>query len=64
MGKTFKFLGMTVAVVKDESPHRKRRKLFAADVTYLTASQLCFTYLFDNTSKLSEYTVSEPFLSE
>ena len=58
MGKIFKFLGMTVAVVTEEDANYQRRKLFQADVTYVTAMQLCFTYLYDNTSPHSAQIVS------
>lgn len=56
MGKVFKFLGLSVAVVTDEVLHPRRRELFQADVLYITAMQLTFTYLHDNTIK-SEYLV-------
>ena len=56
MGKVFKFLGMSVAVVTDDVLHPRRRELFKADVLYITAMQLTFTYLHDNTAK-AEYLV-------
>ena len=52
----FKFLGLTVAVVTDEILHPARKELFQADVLYITAAQLAFTYLHDNTTK-GEYAV-------
>lgn len=57
MGKIFKFLGMTVAVVTDNMSNTARRAPFLADVTYVTASSLCFTYLYDNTTRHRDYTV-------
>ena len=60
MGKIFEFLGMSVAVVKEEDSNHSRRKLFAADITYTTAANLCFTYLFDNTAVSEDFVVSPP----
>lgn len=58
----FKFLGMTVAVVTDEILHPARKELFQADVLYITAAQLAFTYLHDNTAK-EEHAVVRGFQS-
>ncbi|DBA84483.1 TPA: hypothetical protein ACH3X1_006102 [Trebouxia sp. C0004] len=62
MGKIFKFLGMSVAVATDNMLNSKRRVLFEADITYVTAQVLCFTYLFDNTTQDKNYTaLTKPF---
>ncbi|DBA97691.1 TPA: hypothetical protein ACH3X3_012580 [Trebouxia sp. C0006] len=62
MGKIFKFLGMSVAVATDNMLNIERRVPFAADVTYVTAQVLCFTYLFDNTTQTKNYTaITKPF---
>jgi len=61
MGKIFKFLGMSVAVATDNMLNSERRVPFAADVTYVTAQVLCFTYLFDNTTQTKHYTVRLSF---
>lgn len=61
MGRIFKFLGMSVAVATDNMLNSERRVPFAADVTYVTAQVLCFTYLFDNTTQTKNYTVSPAF---
>lgn len=49
MGKVFEFLGLTVAVVRDDDNPQQNRAAFSADVTYTTAALLAFTYLRDNT---------------
>jgi len=64
MGKIFKFLGMSVAVATDNMLNIERRVPFAADVTYVTAQVLCFTYLFDNTTQTKDYTVSFAFAAD
>ena len=64
MGKIFKFLGMSVAVATDHMLNSERRVPFAADVTYVTAQVLCFTYLFDNTTQTKNYTVSPSFAAD
>jgi preprotein translocase subunit SecA len=64
MGKIFKFLGMSVAVATDNMLNIERRVPFAADVTYVTAQVLCFTYLFDNTTQTKNYTVSCAFTAD
>ncbi|KAA6421107.1 MAG: pre translocase subunit [Trebouxia sp. A1-2] len=62
MGRIFKFLGMSVAVATDNMLNSERRVPFAADVTYVTAQVLCFTYLFDNTTQTKNYTaITRPF---
>ena len=50
VGRVLEFLGLTVDVVTEATPHASRRAAFAADVTYVTASQLAFTYLRDNSA--------------
>lgn len=47
----FEFLGMTVAVVRADDNAAQLRAAFSADVVYITAQQLAFTYLGDNTQK-------------
>ena len=50
VGKVLEFLGMTVGVVTSKTPQAARRKQLAADVTYLTAYELAFMYLQDNSA--------------
>lgn len=54
----FKFLGMTVAVVTDDTLYPRRKEFLQADVLYITAMQLVFTYLHDNTAKFAHAVVS------
>lgn len=58
MGKVFCFLGLSVAVVTDDTLHSRRKQLFPADVVYITAMQLTFTYLRDNTVHYQNQVVS------
>lgn len=58
MGKIFKFLGLSVAVITDATLYPSRRALFKADVLYITAMQLTFSYLHDNTAKMEHSVVS------
>ena len=48
VGRALEFLGLSVSVVTEATPHPARSAAFAADVTYVTAQQLAFTYLRDN----------------
>ena len=50
VGKVLSFLGMTVGVVTSKTPQRRRRSELLADVTYLTAYELAFMYLQDNSA--------------
>lgn len=58
MGKLFKFLGLSVAVITDATLHSSQRELFKADVLYITAMQLTFSYLHDNTATREHEVVS------
>lgn len=51
MGKVFEFLGISVAVVRAGDSAAQLRAAFSADVVYITAQQLAFTYLGDNALK-------------
>ena len=54
----FKFLGLTVGVITDATLYPRRKELFKADVVYITAMQLTFSYLNDNTTKEAKTVVS------
>lgn len=58
MGKIYRFLGLSVAVVKSTDPPLGRGRLFKCDIVYVTAQSLCFTYLQDNTAIYKESVVS------
>lgn len=50
VGKVLEFMGLTVGVVtlERQNMNESRRSAFEADVTYLTAYDLAFTFLHDN----------------
>jgi preprotein translocase subunit SecA len=48
MGHLFKFLGLTVGVIKNQQPPEEKRAAYQCDLTYGTASELGFDYLRDN----------------
>ena len=48
MGKVFTFLGMTVGLATSSSTYAARRQAFLSDVTYTTATAMCWSYLFSN----------------
>ena len=50
MGKLYEFLGLSFAVVQQGFSPARCRRAFAADVTYLTANALGFSFLVDSSS--------------
>lgn len=48
MGHIFKFLGLTVGVIKSQQPPEVKRAMYGCDITYGTSSELGFDYLRDN----------------
>eukprot|EP00890_Picochlorum_soloecismus_P005567 jgi/Picsp_1/6010/NSC_03364-R1_preprotein translocase subunit len=50
VGKVLRFLGLDVGVVTSQTPQHLRSMELAADVTYLTAYELAFMYLQDNSA--------------
>lgn len=48
IGKVFTSLGLSVGVVTSRSTNEQRKAAFAADITYVTAYDLTWTYLNDN----------------
>lgn len=50
VGKVLEFLGMRVGVVTSKTNQHERHTELAADVTYLTAYELAFMYLQDNSA--------------
>lgn len=50
VGKVLEFLGCRVGVVTSKTPQNARAEELAADVTYLTAYELAFMYLQDNSA--------------
>ena len=50
MGRVFRALGLSVGRVLDNNLGPDKTAAFSADVTYVTASDLAWLYLSDNTS--------------
>ena len=48
MGQVYRFLGLTVGVVRHGLSDEERRRAYASDVTYATNNELGFDYLRDN----------------
>jgi preprotein translocase subunit SecA len=48
MGPIYRFLGLTVAVIKSNQPTEEKRAAYAADITYGTNNEFGFDYLRDN----------------
>jgi len=61
MGKIYKRLGLTVDLVKSDSSLSQKRKSYAADITYVTNSELVFDYLRDSSSYDINELVQRPF---
>jgi preprotein translocase subunit SecA len=48
MGQIYRFLGLTVGVIKSNQPVEEKRAAYAADITYGTNNEFGFDYLRDN----------------
>ncbi len=48
MGPVYRFLGLTVGVVKNSQTQQEKREAYACDITYGTNNELGFDYLRDN----------------
>ena len=48
MGEIYRYLGMSVGVVKGGMMHEERQKAYASDITYGTNNEFGFDYLRDN----------------
>ncbi|TLS40809.1 preprotein translocase subunit SecA [Streptomyces montanus] len=48
MGRAYRFLGLTVGVIKAESTPAERREQYLCDITYGTNTEFGFDYLRDN----------------
>lgn len=63
MGKVYKFLGLSCAAVNGGMTNSQFREAFAAHITYVTAQQLGFSYLRDNTAiSTADLVRAQPFL--
>ncbi|HEX8980483.1 MAG TPA: preprotein translocase subunit SecA [Parasulfuritortus sp.] len=48
MGKIYRYLGMTVGVIRSQQPNEEKQAAYAADITYGTNNEYGFDYLRDN----------------
>ena len=61
VGQVHRFLGLTVGLVQQGMDEAERKRAYAADVTYVTNSELGFDYLRDNLCNRPEELVQRPF---
>ncbi|OGN62326.1 MAG: preprotein translocase subunit SecA [Chlamydiae bacterium RIFCSPHIGHO2_12_FULL_49_11] len=54
IGEIFRFLGLTVTSLVNDTPHDMRKSVYAADIVYGTSSQFGFDYLRDNSMTMSK----------
>ncbi|HJS21266.1 MAG TPA: preprotein translocase subunit SecA [Steroidobacteraceae bacterium] len=60
MGPIYRFLGLTVGVIKNGQPPAEKRAAYAADITYGTNNEYGFDYLRDNLAFRLEERVQRP----
>jgi preprotein translocase subunit SecA len=60
MGPIYRFLGLTVGVIKNSQPAVEKRAAYAADITYGTNNEYGFDYLRDNLAFRLEERVQRP----
>jgi preprotein translocase subunit SecA len=61
MGPIYRLLGLRVSYVHDHMSVSEKREAYAADITYLTAKQAGFDFLYDNTQYDLSRRVQRPF---
>ena len=61
VGQVHRFLGLSVGLVQQGQGEAARRAAYAADVTYVTNSELGFDYLRDNLAQSAADLVLRPF---
>ncbi len=61
MGPIYRFLGLTVGWVQEESSQAERRRAYACDVTYVTAKEAGFDLLREHLAQEPEEVVHRPF---
>lgn len=54
MGQIYKYLGLTVGVIKNQMTNTERRVAYERDVTFGTANEFGFDYLRDNMAQRAE----------
>jgi preprotein translocase subunit SecA len=60
MGPIYRFLGLTVGVIKSNQPVEEKRAAYASDITYGTNNEFGFDYLRDNLAFRPEDRVQRP----
>jgi preprotein translocase subunit SecA len=60
MGPVYRFLGLTVGVIKNSQTPQEKRDAYACDITYGTNNELGFDYLRDNLAFSLEDRVQRP----
>jgi preprotein translocase subunit SecA len=60
MGPVYRFLGLTVGVIKNSQSPQEKRDAYACDITYGTNNELGFDYLRDNLAFSLEERVQRP----
>ena len=61
MGQVYQSLGLNTGLIQENMLTPKRKKSYAADITYVTNSELAFDYLRDNMASYEEGVVLRPF---
>jgi preprotein translocase subunit SecA len=61
MGQVHRFLGLTVGLIQQGMDTYERQQNYAADITYVTNSELGFDYLRDNTAESQQQLAQRGF---
>lgn len=61
MKPVYDLLGVSAAVIKENTPTPQRREAYKADVLYISAKECCFDYLRDFTVQSAEEVVGQTF---
>ena len=61
MSQLYRYLGLSVGLIQENMGSDERRKNYAADITYVTNSEIAFDYLRDNMASSVEELVLRDF---
>lgn len=61
MGQIYRALGLSVGLIQEGMEETQRRQNYAADITYVTNSELAFDYLRDNMASSIREAVQRPY---
>ncbi|MEL6562785.1 MAG: DEAD/DEAH box helicase, partial [Bacteroidota bacterium] len=61
MGQIYRALGLSVGLIQEGMEEIQRRQNYAADITYVTNSELAFDYLRDNMASSIREAVQRPY---